>query len=282
LDAPTSFFVWPDEPVEPDGAVAAANGWAKLNESGAPAALPAPIEPVGISNLADPKGEIPFPWPSAVEEPEPETGSKATSGWSQLEGPAESGRAPQDSDSGWDELDQEPEKKRRRWFLLLLLIGLFLFGGWLIEQLLQPAPILSLRIATDGMIAPPQNKVFSGQTLGPQHLTITNSGTARACWWISAQSDNPALGSLISLQITNADATVLYSGPVPSSTTSLFGSVCPSAPLGSPAVAGTEAVLTPGTSAIVTISGAVGNLPSALNGQILNITWSSLGGTASQ
>jgi hypothetical protein len=47
-------------------------------------------------------------------------------------------------------------------------------------------------------------------------------------------------------------------------------------------VAGTEAVLTPGTSAIVTISGAVGNLPSALNGQILNITWSSLGGTASQ
>jgi hypothetical protein len=182
--------------------------------------------------------------------------------------------------TGWGALE-EPEEKRRRWPLVFLLLALLLLVGWLVEQSLQPSAVLSLGIATDGLLAPPQNRVFSGQALGPEHLMVSNSGTERACWWISAEGDNPSLARLITIRIADAGDRTLYAGPIPGSAPAiLFGSACANPPIGTPS--GTEAALAPGATATATITGTVGDLPPALNGQILTITWSSVGAPAGQ
>ena len=182
--------------------------------------------------------------------------------------------------SGWEALDaSEEQRDRRRWLLLLLLVPLLLLLGWLVWQWLQPAPILSLAITSDGMLAPPANQVFSGQALGTEQLTIANDGTERACWWISATSDNPALAALVTIHVTDAAGHALYAGPVPGAAPAIVaGSACVHPPIGVPS--GTEATLDPGTNATVTITGSVGDLPPALNGQVLTTTWSSVGSRA--
>jgi hypothetical protein len=190
--------------------------------------------------------------------------------------------AAQDGEAtGWAALDEPEEKDRRRWLLLLLLLPLLLLIGWLWEQAMQPVPVLSLAIATDGVLAPPQNQVFSGQTLGPEHLTITNTGNVGACWWISAQGDNPSLGKLIAIRVTDAAGGPLYAGAIPDSSSAvLFGSACARPPIG--VQSGTQTTLAPGASATLTIDGRVGDLPPALDGQILTITWSSVSARAGQ
>ena len=183
--------------------------------------------------------------------------------------------------SGWEALDaSEEQRDRRRWLLLLLLlVPLLLLLGWLLWQWLQPVPILSLAITSAGMLAPPANQVFSGQALGPEQLTIANDGTEPACWWISATSDNPALAALVTIHVTDAAGHALYAGPVPGAAPAIVaGSACVHPPIGVPS--GTEATLDPGTNATVTITGSVGDLPPALNGQVLTTTWSSVGSRA--
>lgn len=189
-----------------------------------------------------------------------------------------SAASPATGSTGWEALDTRDER-RSRLGLLLLFVLLLLVAWWLWGRLMQPTPTLTLGIATDGTLAPPHDQVFSGQALGPQHLTITNDGDVRACWWVSAASDNPALAALISIHITDADGHTLYSGPVPGTTQApVFGSACAHPPLG--VASGTEATLAAGASASLTITGTVGWLPPSLNGQILTITWSSLGAPA--
>ena len=188
--------------------------------------------------------------------------------------------APTNGVTGWEALDASEERRdRRRWLLLLLLVPLLLLLGWLLWQWLQPVPILSLAITSDGMLAPPANQVFSGQALGPEQLTIANDGTERACWWISAASDNPALAALVTIHVTDADGHTLYAGPVPGSApTVVAGSACAHPSIG--VSSGTEAALALGASATLTITGTVGDLPAALNGELLTITWTSTGAPA--
>jgi len=182
--------------------------------------------------------------------------------------------------SGWEALDaSEEQRDRRRWLLLLLLVPLLLLLGWLLWQWLQPTPILSLAITSDGMLAPPANQVFSGQALGPEQLTIANDGTERACWWISATSDNPALAALVTIHVTDAAGHALYAGPIPGAAPVVVaGSACAHPPIG--VVSGTEATLSLGAIATLTVTGSVGDLPPALNGQLLTITWTSTGAPA--
>ena len=182
--------------------------------------------------------------------------------------------------TGWEALDaSEEQRDRRRWLLLLLLVPLLLLLGWLLWQWLQPAPILSLAITSDGMLAPPANQVFSGQALGPEQLTIANDGTERACWWISATSDNPALAALVTIHVADAEGHTLYAGPVPGAAPAIVaGSACAHPPIGAPS--GTEATLALGASATLTVTGSVGDLPGALNGELLTITWTSSGAPA--
>ena len=182
--------------------------------------------------------------------------------------------------SGWEALDaSEEQRDRRRWLLLLLLVPLLLLLGWLLWQWLQPTPIVSLAVTSDGMLAPPANQVVSGQVLGPEHLTIVNDGTERACWWISATSDNPALAALVTIHVADAAGQALYTGPVPGAAPAVVaGSACAHPPIGSPS--GTEATLALGASATLTVTGSVGALPAALNGALLTITWTSVGSRA--
>ncbi len=182
--------------------------------------------------------------------------------------------------SGWEALDaSEEQRDRRRWLLLLPLVPLLLLLGWLLWQSLQPVPILSLAITSDGMLAPPANQVFSGQALGPEQLTIANDGTERACWWISATSDNPALAALVTIHVVDAAGHALYAGPVPGAGPAIVaGSACARPPLG--VSSGTEATLALGASATLTVTGSVGDLPAALNGELLTITWTSSGAPA--
>ena len=181
---------------------------------------------------------------------------------------------------GWDILDEQDERRSRLGFLVLIVL-LLVMAWWLWGRLLQPTPTLTFGIATEGMLAPPHDQVFSGQALGPQHLTITNEGNVRACWWVSAESDNPALAALISIRVADADGQMLYSGPIPGATQApLFGSACAHPPLG--AVSGTEATLAPEASATLTITGKVGTLPPSLNGQVLTIIWTCRGTPANR
>ena len=182
--------------------------------------------------------------------------------------------------TGWEALDASEERRdRRRWLLLLPLVPLLLLLGWLLWGWLQPVPILSLAITSDGMLAPPANQVFSGQALGPEQLTIANDGTERACWWISAASDNPALAALVTIHVTDTAGHTLYAGPVPGAAPAVVaGSACAHPPIG--VRSGTEATLALGASATLTVTGSVGDLPAALNGQILTITWTSSGASA--
>jgi hypothetical protein len=185
--------------------------------------------------------------------------------------------APTNGATGWEALDaSEEQRDRRRW---LLLAPLVLLLGWLLWQWLQPTPILSLAITSDGMLAPPANQVVSGQALGPEQLTIANDGTASACWWISATSDNPALAALVTLHVRDAAGHTLYTGPVPGAAPAIVaGSACAHPPIGVPS--GTEATLALGASATLTVTGSVGDLPAALNGALLTITWTSIGAPA--
>ena len=188
--------------------------------------------------------------------------------------------APTNGVTGWEALDASEERRdRRRWLLLLLLVPLLLLLGWLLWQWLQPVPILSLAITSDGMLAPPANQVFSGQALGPEQLTIANDGTERACWWISATSDNPALAALVTIHVVDAAGHALYAGPVPGAVPAIVaGSACAHPPLG--IRSGTEATLALGGSASLIVTGSVGDLPAALNGALLTITWRSIGAPA--
>ncbi len=188
--------------------------------------------------------------------------------------------APPTGVTGWEALDAPEERRdRRRWLLLPLLVPLLLLLGWLLWQWLQPVPILSLAITSDGMLAPPANQVVSGQALGPEQLTIANNGTEGACWWISATSDNPALAALVTIYVTDADGKTLYAGPVPGAAPAIVaGSTCAHPPIGVPS--GTETTLVVGASATLTITGSVGDLPAALNGALLTITWTSIGAPA--
>ena len=185
-----------------------------------------------------------------------------------------------DGATGWEALDAFEERRdRRRWLLLLLLVPLLLLLGWLLWQWLQPVPILSLAITSDGMLAPPANQVFSGQALGPEQLTISNDGTERACWWIGATSDNPALAALVTIHVADAAGHTLYTGPVPSAAPAIVaGSACAHPPIG--VTSGTETTLALGASASLTVTGSVGDLPAALNGELLTITWTSIGAPA--
>ena len=182
--------------------------------------------------------------------------------------------------TGWEALDASEERRdRRRWLLLLLLVPLLLLVAWLLWQWLQPAPILSLAITSDGMLAPPANQVFRGQALGPEQLTISNDGTASACWWVNATSDNPALAALVTIHVVDAAGHALYAGPVPGAApTVVAGSACVHPPIGFPS--GTEATLAIGGSATLTVTGSVGDLPATLNGALLTITWTSNGAPA--
>ena len=180
FDASAPHFDWPSEPAPSSGD--GPGGVARTNDpaDGAPTALGARDDLAGGRFPAEPPAQLGADaWP---------TGSTATS------------RA-----SGWEALDaSEEQRDRRRWLLLLLLVPLLLLLGWLLWQWLQPAPILSLAITSDGMLAPPANQVFSGQALGPEQLTIANDGTEPACWWISATSDNPALAALVTIHVADA------------------------------------------------------------------------------
>ncbi len=182
--------------------------------------------------------------------------------------------------TGWEALDASEERRdRRRWLLLLLLVPLLLLLGWLLWQWLQPVPILSLAITSDGMLAPPANQVSRGQALGPEQLTISNDGTERACWWISATSDNLALAALVTIHVVDAAGHALYTGPAPGAApTVVAGSACVHPPIGFPS--GTEATLALGGSATLTVTGSVGDLPATLNGALLTITWTSSGAPA--
>ena len=188
--------------------------------------------------------------------------------------------APPTGVTGWEALDaSEEQRDRRRWLLLLLLVPLLLLLGWLLWQWLQPAPILSLAVTSDGTLAQPANQVFSGQVLGPEQLTIANDGTERACWWMSATGDNPALAALVTIHVADAAGHALYAGPVPGAVPAIVaGSACAHPPLG--VRSGTEATLALGASATLTVTGSVGDLPAALNGELLTITWTSSGAPA--
>jgi len=181
--------------------------------------------------------------------------------------------------TGWEARDESEERRGHRRWLLLLLLVLLLLLGWLGEQWLQPVPIVSLALTSDGMLAPPANQVFSGQVLGPEHLTIANDGTQPACWWVNAVSDNPSLAALVTIHVTDAEGHALYGGPIPGSAAAIVaGSACAHPPIG--VVSGIETSLPIGGSATLTITGAVGTLPPALNGQLLTITWTSIGAPA--
>ncbi|HVB27885.1 MAG TPA: hypothetical protein VNE21_08245, partial [Mycobacteriales bacterium] len=150
---------------------------------------------------------------------------------------------------------------------------------WLGEQWLQPVPLVSLALTSDGMLAPPANQVFSGQVLGPEHLTIANDGTEPACWWVNAVSDNPSLAALVTIHVTDAEGHDLYAGPIPGAAPAIVaGSACTNPPIG--VVSGTEATLSLGASTTLAVTGSVGDLPPALNGAVLTITWTSTGAPA--
>ncbi len=247
-------FDWPSDPT-PSGSSGPADA-ARTNDP----AGGAPSAPVERDDLAGGRPDAEHPaQPAADEWPSP---------------------APTNGVTGWEALDaSEEQRDRRRWLLLLPLVPLLLLLGWLLWQSLQPVPILSLAITSDGMLAPPANQVFRGQALGPEQLTIANDGTERACWWISAASDNPALAALVTIHVTDAAGHTLYAGPVPGAVPAIVaGSACAHPPLG--IRSGTEATLALGASATLTVTGSVGDLPAALNGELLTITWTSIGAPA--
>ena len=253
--ASAPLFDWPSDPTPSGGP--RPGGVARTTDP----AVGAPTAPVERDDLAGGRPDEEHPAQTAAD------------GWPTRP-------APPNGVTGWEALDASEERRdRRRWLLLLLLVPLLLLLGWLLWQWLQPVPILSLAITSDGMLAPPANQVFSGQALGPEQLTIANDGTERACWWISAASDNPALAALVTIHVVDAAGHALYTGPAPGAApTVVAGSACAHPSIG--VSSGTEAALALGASATLTITGTVGDLPAALNGELLTITWTSTGAPA--